>query len=142
METKYPQKETQRKSMEQSEGKTIQRLPYLGVQHMYSHQTQNFMLMQRSAGWQEPDIAATISYYLLSAVNKPNMLFLKFAFFKWVFEPTFFLSQTEKCIDTVYVVIILNLIMAYEADTNENFHNFSNEVWEIQNPSEMKFILT
>ena len=34
--------------------------------------------------------STTISDHLLSAVNKPNMLFLKFAFSNWVFEPTFF----------------------------------------------------
>ena len=59
-----------------------------------------------------------------------------------MFEANFFLSKTEKGIDRVYIVIILKLIMAYKGDTNENFHNFAKEVWEIQNTSEMKFILT
>jgi hypothetical protein len=41
----------------ETEGKTIQRLPHLGVHPIYSHQTQTLFWMPRSACWQEPDIA-------------------------------------------------------------------------------------
>ena len=70
------------------------------------------------------------------------MLFLKFAFSTECLKLNVFLSKPEKGIDRIYIVIILKLIMAYKGNTNEYLHNFAKEVWEIQNTSEMKFILT
>jgi hypothetical protein len=48
METKYGA---------ETEGNAIQRLPHLRIHPMYSHQTQTLLWTQRSAYWQEPDIA-------------------------------------------------------------------------------------
>ena len=33
----------------QTKGKTIQRLPYLGIHHIYSHQTQTLLRMPKTA---------------------------------------------------------------------------------------------
>ena len=41
----------------ESEGKAIQRLPYLGIYPIYRHQTQILLWMPRGACWQDPDIA-------------------------------------------------------------------------------------
>jgi hypothetical protein len=41
----------------ESEGKAIQRLPYLGIHPIYSHQTQTQLWMSKSACLQDPDIA-------------------------------------------------------------------------------------
>ena len=43
----------------ETEGKTIQRLPHLGIHTIYSHQTQTLLQMPRSACLQEPDIAVS-----------------------------------------------------------------------------------
>jgi hypothetical protein len=43
----------------ETEGKTIQRLPHLGIHSIYRHQTQKLLSMQRSFCWQEPDIAVS-----------------------------------------------------------------------------------
>jgi hypothetical protein len=34
------------------------------------------------------------------------------------------------CIDIVHIFVTLNLTMAYKRVTNENFHYFSDEVWD------------
>jgi hypothetical protein len=41
----------------ETEGKTIQRLPHLGIHPIYSHQNQTLLWMPTSACWQELDIA-------------------------------------------------------------------------------------
>jgi hypothetical protein len=41
------------------EGKTIQRLPHLGIYPIYSHQTQTVLPKPTSACWQEPVIAVS-----------------------------------------------------------------------------------
>ena len=43
----------------ETKGKTIQRLPHLGIHPIYSHQTQTLLLMPWSACWQEPDTAVS-----------------------------------------------------------------------------------
>jgi hypothetical protein len=45
------------KSRAETEGKTNQRLPRLGIYPICRHQTQTLLLMSRSACWQEPGIA-------------------------------------------------------------------------------------
>jgi hypothetical protein len=42
-------RDTETKSGAETEGKAIQRLPYLGAHSIYSHQTQTLLLMPRSA---------------------------------------------------------------------------------------------
>jgi hypothetical protein len=48
-ENKYPWEEKQRQSVEQTEGKTIQRLSHLGIHPIYSHQTPILLWMLRNA---------------------------------------------------------------------------------------------
>jgi len=56
--TKYPwQKYT--KCGAETKGMTIQRLPLLGINPIYNHQTQKLFWMTTSACWQEPDIAVS-----------------------------------------------------------------------------------
>ena len=43
----------------ESEGKTIQRLPHLGIHPIYSYKTQTLSWMPTSACWPEQDIAVT-----------------------------------------------------------------------------------
>jgi hypothetical protein len=50
---------TETKCGAETEGKTIQRLPHLGIHTIYSHQTQTLIQMPRSACLQEPDIAVS-----------------------------------------------------------------------------------
>ena len=50
---------TETKCRTKTKGKAIQRLPYLGIHPIYSHQTQTLLQMPRSASWQEPDIAVS-----------------------------------------------------------------------------------
>ena len=51
----------------ETEGKTIQRLPHLGINFIYSHQTQILLWMPGSACSQEPDMAV-----FLEAVPEPD----------------------------------------------------------------------
>jgi len=44
------------KSGAETEGKTIQRLPYPGIHPTRNHQTQSLLLLPRSACGQEPDM--------------------------------------------------------------------------------------
>ena len=50
---------TETKCGAESEGKTIQRLPHLGIHPIYSHQTQTLLWMLTSACLKEPDIAVS-----------------------------------------------------------------------------------
>jgi hypothetical protein len=43
----------------ETEGKTIQRLPHLGIHPIYRHQTQTLLLKPRIACWQVPDTAVS-----------------------------------------------------------------------------------
>jgi hypothetical protein len=43
----------------ETEGKVIQRLPYLVIHPIYSHQNQTLLWMARSTCWQESDIAVS-----------------------------------------------------------------------------------
>jgi hypothetical protein len=43
----------------ETEGKDIQRLPYLGIHHIYSHQTQAVLWMTTCACCQKPDIVVS-----------------------------------------------------------------------------------
>ena len=49
--------DTETKCGTETEGKTIQRLPYLWFHPIYSHQTQTLLWMPISASYEEPDIA-------------------------------------------------------------------------------------
>ena len=42
-----------------TEERIIQRLPYLGIHPICSHQTQSLLLMPKSVCWQEPDMDAS-----------------------------------------------------------------------------------
>jgi hypothetical protein len=43
----------------ETEGKAIQRLPYLGIHPIYNSQAQTLLCLSGSACWQEPDIAVS-----------------------------------------------------------------------------------
>jgi hypothetical protein len=43
-----------------TEGKNIQRLPHLGIQLLYRHQTQKLLCMLRNTCWQEPILSVTL----------------------------------------------------------------------------------
>jgi hypothetical protein len=51
--------DTETKCGAETEGKAIQRLPHLGINPIYSHQTQKLLWMPRSACRQAPDIAVS-----------------------------------------------------------------------------------
>jgi hypothetical protein len=60
MGNKIPMGEdTETKCGAETEGKTIQRLPHLGIHPIYSHQTQTLLWMPTSSCCQEPDIAVS-----------------------------------------------------------------------------------
>jgi hypothetical protein len=44
----------------ETEGKTIQRLPHLGIHPLYRHQTQTLLYIPRNACWQEPIIPVSL----------------------------------------------------------------------------------
>jgi hypothetical protein len=50
---------TETKCRAETEGKAIQRLPYLGIHLINNHQTQTLLWMPTSACWQEPDLAVS-----------------------------------------------------------------------------------
>jgi len=50
---------TETKCGAETEGKAIQKLPHMGINPIYSHQTQTLLRMPGSTCWQEPDIAVT-----------------------------------------------------------------------------------
>ena len=52
---------TETKFRAETEGKTIQRLPHLGMHPIYSHQTQTLLYMPEILCWQDPDIALSLS---------------------------------------------------------------------------------
>ena len=51
----------------ESEGKAIQRLPYLGIHPIYSRQTRMILWMPGSTCWQEPDI--TVSWEVCQSLT-------------------------------------------------------------------------
>ena len=51
--------DTETKCRAETEVKTIQRLPHLGIHPIYSHQMQTLLWMPTSACSQEPDIAVS-----------------------------------------------------------------------------------
>ena len=50
---------TETKCGAETEGMTIQQLPYLGIHPVYNHQTQTILWMPTSACCQKPDIAVS-----------------------------------------------------------------------------------
>jgi hypothetical protein len=50
---------TETKCGAETEGRTIQRLPYLGIHSIYNHQTQTLLWMPTSVCCPEPDIAVS-----------------------------------------------------------------------------------
>jgi hypothetical protein len=48
---------TETKFRAETEGRTIQRLPHLGIHLIYNHQTQTLLHMPERFCWQAPDIA-------------------------------------------------------------------------------------
>ena len=57
--TKYSQEQIWRQSVEQTERKAIQSLPYLGIHPVHIHQNQTLLGMPTSACCKEPDIAVS-----------------------------------------------------------------------------------
>jgi hypothetical protein len=52
----------------ETEGKTIQRLPHLGIHPLYKHLTQTLLWIPTTTCWQEPDIA--VSWEVLTVPEK------------------------------------------------------------------------
>ena len=50
---------TETKFGAEMEGRTIQRLPHLGIHPINNHQTQTLLWIPTRACWQEPDIAVS-----------------------------------------------------------------------------------
>jgi hypothetical protein len=48
---------TETKCAAENEEMTSQRLPHLGIHHIYNHKTLTLLWLPTSASWQEPDIA-------------------------------------------------------------------------------------
>jgi hypothetical protein len=58
VESKIPmERVTETKFRAETEGRTIQRLPHLGIHSIYKHQTQTLLHMPERFYWQDPDIA-------------------------------------------------------------------------------------
>jgi hypothetical protein len=53
----------------ETEGKTIQKLHYLGIHPIYSYQTKTLLWMPKSACWQEPDITVSASAWQMLSAN-------------------------------------------------------------------------
>ena len=51
--------DTETKCGAETEGKTIQRLPHLGIHPIYKHQNQTLFWISTGACWQEPDIVVS-----------------------------------------------------------------------------------
>ena len=61
---------TETKYGAETEGMTIQRLPYLGIYPIYNHQTQTLLWMPTCACWPEPIIAVSYTHLTLPTTTR------------------------------------------------------------------------